>query len=81
MIVKRTDKFFNIKLSNSITQDKKGISLDDLFEGLNRKTSKKDKNLHGFGTQNMRRALEKYDGMLKSEAEEDAFTVSIMIPR
>ena len=79
--VKKTDQFFNIKLSNSIIQDKKSVSLDNLFDGSSRKTSKKDKNLHGFGTQNMKRAIEKYDGMLKSEAEEDTFTLSIMIPR
>lgn len=79
--IKKTDQFFNIKLSNSIIQDKKSVSLDNLFDGSSRKTSKKDKNLHGFGTQNMKRAIEKYDGMLKSEAEEDTFTLSIMIPR
>lgn len=79
--IKKTDQFFNIKLSNSIIQDKKGLSLDNLFDGSSRKTSKKDKNLHGFGTQNMKHAIEKYDGMLKSEAQEDTFTLSIMIPR
>lgn len=81
LLVKRTDKFFSIKLSNSVKEEKNGISLDKLFDGISRKTSKKDKNLHGFGTLNMKKALEKYGGMLKSEQEGDAFTVSIMIPR
>jgi hypothetical protein len=81
LLVKRTDKFFSIKLSNAVKEEKNGISLDKLFDGVSRKTSKKDKNLHGFGTLNMKKALEKYGGMLKSEQEGDAFTVSIMIPR
>ena len=72
LLVKRTDKFFSIKLSNSVKEEKNGISLDKLFDGISRKTSKKDKNLHGFGTLNMKKALEKYGGMLKSEQEGDA---------
>ena len=79
--VKKTDRFLSIKLSNSMVEDNSGITADRLFDGAVQKTSKKDKNLHGFGTLNMKKAIEKYAGMLKAEQGENEFVLSIMIPR
>jgi sensor histidine kinase regulating citrate/malate metabolism len=79
--VKKTDRFLSIKLSNSMVEDNSGITADRLFDGGVQKTSKKDKSLHGFGTLNMKKAIEKYAGMLKAEQGENEFVLSIMIPR
>ena len=81
LLVKKTDNFLDIVLTNSTLFKKNGIPADQLFEGVGRKTSKKDKNLHGFGIQNMMSSLEKYEGMLKANEEDNVFTLSILIPR
>ncbi len=50
-----------------------------LIDGLP-KTTKKDKNYHGFGTQSMKLITEKYNGFMKINASEHLFTVDIGIP-
>ena len=81
LIMKRTERFFSIKLINSMSDDENSGAAGKLFGEGGRITTKKDKNLHGFGTQNMKAAISRYDGMLKAEAEDGIFTLSIMIPR
>ena len=44
-------------------------------------TSKSDKDHHGFGLMNVRRAVEDYNGILKAESDEKSFTLSILMPR
>ena len=61
--MKRTDKFFSIKLSNTMSENEK------------------IKNIHGYGTQNMKTAISKYDGIEKTDADGGVYTLSIMIPR
>lgn len=75
--IKRTEKFFVIRVSNSM-QGKADV--DKMFEGQGY-TSKKDAEHHGFGLHNVRSAVEKYDGLLKAEAEEGWFNLSVLIPR
>ena len=79
--IKRTDKFFSILLSNSMTDDAKAEITDKLFKDGERITSKKDRSLHGYGTQNMKTTISKYDGIEKVEAGGGIFKLSIMIPR
>lgn len=79
--MKRTDKFFSIKLSNSMPDNDKSFDVTRLFGDGERVTSKKDRNLHGYGTQNMKAAISRYDGIEKVDAEDGIFTLSIMIPR
>lgn len=43
-------------------------------------TTKEDKLNHGFGTQSIRILVDKYDGYMKFSAEEDIFTLSILLP-
>ena len=81
LTAKKTDHFLNINLDNSMVSEKNGVSADNLFKGVGRKTSKKDKNLHGFGTINMKNTLEKYSGTLKAREEDNTFSLSIIIPR
>ncbi len=42
-------------------------------------TSKKDKENHGYGLLNIRRTVEKYEGIMKLKDEKDKFTIEILI--
>ena len=75
--IKRTDKFFVIKITNSAA---KKIDAGKLL-ATSGYTSKSDKDRHGFGLMNVRRTVEDYDGILKAESEDKSFTLSIMLPR
>ena len=75
--IKRTDKFFIIKIINS-TKAKADIGKLMSSSGY---TSKDDKEHHGFGLLNIRRSVENYNGVLKAEATDSTFTLSVMIPR
>lgn len=75
--IKRTDKFFVIKITNSAA---KKIDAGKLL-ATSGYTSKSDKDHHGFGLMNVRRTVEDYDGILKAESEDKSFTLSIMLPR
>lgn len=44
-----------------------------------KKTSKKDKNNHGYGIQNMRRVVEKYNGELIQQVKEGKFITLIQM--
>ena len=75
--IKRTDKFFVIKITNSA---EKKIDIGKLLS-TSGYTSKSDKDHHGFGLMNVRRAVEDYNGILKAESDEKSFTLSILMPR
>ena len=75
--IKRTDKFFVIKIVNSAN---KKVDIDKLFS-CSGYTSKSDKEHHGFGLMNVRRAIEDCNGILRAESDEKSFAMSIMLPR
>ena len=75
--IKRTDKFFVIKVKNSAT----GKTDADKLLSSSGYTSKKDKDHHGFGLMNIRHSVEGCNGILKAESDNDSFTLSIMMPR
>ena len=75
--IKRTDKFFVIKITNSSS---KKVDIGKLMSSSGY-TSKKDKDHHGFGLMNVRHAVENCNGILKAESEDTSFTLSIMMPR
>lgn len=77
LLIKRTEKFFVIKIVNSASGK---VDVEKLL-GSAGYTTKKDKDLHGFGLMNIRVAIEKSNGILKATSEEDKFTLSIMMPR
>ena len=77
MKIKRTEKFFIIKIANSAVQK---VDVEKLFMTAGY-TSKKDKEHHGFGLRNIAGTVEEYDGLLKAESEDNSFALSIMIPR
>ena len=79
--MKKTDKFFSVKLCNTMPEDEeKSMIALKLFED-ERVTTKKDKSLHGYGTQKMKATISKYDGIEKVETENGVFKLSILIPR
>jgi sensor histidine kinase regulating citrate/malate metabolism len=79
--MKRTDKFFSIVLSNSVYKKEDIRFTAILFGDGERVTTKKDRDHHGFGTQNMKATITKYDGIMKINNSDKEFTLSIVIPR
>ena len=75
--IKRTDKFFILKITNSSNGK---VDTGKLLS-TSGYTSKKDKDHHGFGLMNVRRAVESLNGLLKADSDENSFTLSIMMPR
>ena len=78
MNITRTPAFFLIKISNSCRPD---VDASRLFVDGEVYTSKKDRSLHGIGTQNIKNAVESYGGMVKAKAENSVFELSITLPR
>ena len=76
--IRRTDKFYHLKLENTSINE---TDTTTLFDEASHYTSKDDENIHGFGTKNMKHALEKYGGMLKADAGKGKFILTIIIPR
>ena len=79
--VKRTDKFFLIKLKNTMDMEEKTHILPKLFVDGEQITTKKDKAHHGFGVHNMKATILRYEGIEKVDIEDGVFTLSIVIPR
>ena len=75
--IKRTDKFFVIKITNSASGK---IDIEKLMS-TSGYTSKSDKEHHGFGLMNVRRTVEECNGILKAESLDSSFTLSVMMPR
>ena len=75
--IKRTDKFFVIKITNSVSHK---IDTEKLMS-TSGYTSKSDKDHHGFGLMNVRRTVEKCGGLLKAESDDRSFTLTIMLQR
>ena len=46
----------------------------------NRFTTKQNRELHGYGMQNMKKTVSKYGGEITADMEEDTFTVTIFLP-
>lgn len=73
--LKYTKNFYCIELMNSAD----GADIGKI-SGKGRYTTKKDAELHGYGLQNMKRTLEKYDSDMEIELAEGNFIVRMMIP-
>ena len=50
-----------------------------LVKGRLPETNKNDKSSHGFGTKNIRRIVDKYDGLINYHEENNVFCCDIMI--
>lgn len=56
------------------------VSRDVLAENPDLRTTKADKNAHGFGTKIVSQAVERCDGILNYSMEDGFFTVKVMLP-
>ena len=76
MTLKRSGQFWVINVGNSTDRQP---DIDEIQAGGY--TSKEDKGHHGFGLLNIRQTVEKQDGILKLETKEDAFSLTVMLPK
>ena len=67
-----------IRASNSCADD---VDCEALMQSGSHFTSKDDKELHGYGIGNIRRTIEKNDGMMKVSCADHVFTMEIILPR
>ncbi len=79
--MKKTERFFSIVLSNTMYRKEETGITAVLFGTDERVTTKHDRSLHGFGTQNMKATISKYDGIEKASSKDGIFTLSVIIPR
>lgn len=75
--IKRTQQFFVIKISNSMT------GKVDSAEMMSKTgyTTKSDTERHGFGLRNIENTVEKYSGIVKIDTNDGEFILTIMVPR
>ena len=76
--ITRTGSYFVFKLKNPCPED---LDAESLFDPNVIYTSKKDKRHHGFGTKNLLRTVNRYDGMVKAKREGREFELGITLPR
>ena len=76
--IKRTERFFVVRISNSTVGK---VDVEKLLINAGFTSKKKDTELHGFGLRNIKDTAAKYDGIVKAESREGEFTLSVMIPR
>lgn len=75
MTCKHTKNFYYIELKNSMRED-----MDiDFLEG-DRFTTKMHKEWHGYGMDNMKRTLKKYDSDMEIQKEAGMFVLKMVIP-
>ena len=90
-----TRNFYYIVLSNTMKESSVALRSKKRLEGKvayeqsteneqvvigSRYTTKKNKELHGYGLENMERTVKKYDGTMHIVQEKNRFTVTIMVP-
>ena len=87
MLVKLKKKGFFLGIATSRTKEELN-ELDELLENNyneneklgNRRTTKKDNFLHGYGISNIKNAVEKYNGTCTITKENEKFILKILIP-
>ncbi len=76
MTLKATNKLWLVRIINPVVVN---IDTHKLFN--NGFTTKKDKKHHGIGTNNIKRAVEKYGGAVDAKCKDNIFTLEILLPR
>lgn len=76
MRIKRTNSFYMIAMENSMARDK------DVTEVLTSKrfTTKKNKEIHGYGINNIKQTVAKYNGETTIDMQDGVFVLTIMLP-
>jgi len=75
--LKRTKNFYYIEIKNSMNEEL--VNIDEI---RNSKlfTTKKDKDIHGFGLESIKKIIHKHNGELELVADEHYFILRIIIP-
>lgn len=75
--LKRTKNFYYIEMKNSV--NKEFVNTDEIQTGK-LFTTKKDKDIHGFGLKSIQKILRNHNGELELGTEEGYFILRIIIP-
>lgn len=75
--LKRTKNFYFIEIKNSM--NKEMVNIDEIRNG-NLFTTKKDKDIHGFGIDSMKKIVHKHNGELEFVTDEEYFILRIIMP-
>lgn len=78
MNIRSTAQYWFISVVNPTAEQ---VDTKQLFQKKGGYTSKTDKERHGIGTYKMRQTVEAYGGVLKAEAQDQAFILEIMIDK
>lgn len=77
----KTDESYSFILSNSMKEDGSNLNIAKYFTENKRITTKKNRDIHGYGIQSMKAAIRKYNGSETVEVRDGVFILSIVIPR
>ncbi len=75
--LKRTKNFYYIEIKNSI--NKELINIDEIRSG-ELFTTKKDKEFHGFGLENIKKIIHNHNGELELDTDEEYFILRMIVP-
>ncbi|MDE6312149.1 MAG: GHKL domain-containing protein [Lachnospiraceae bacterium] len=73
--LRRTSNFYYVELSNAISESMQKLEFTRGF------TTKKNKQIHGYGLANMKNTLEKYGGTMNIAIERGIFHLKMTIPQ
>jgi len=76
MRIKRTPSFYVVAMKNSMSD----LNTYRSFPGVRRFTTKKNKDFHGYGLENIRKTVEKYGGETNVSIENNMFLLNIILP-
>ena len=77
MSMKKTEQFWVINVSNA-TKERPDIENMSRGEGY---TSKTDSLHHGIGIRNIKKTVEKREGIMKLDGGDERFSLTVMLPR
>ncbi len=75
--LRRTKNFYYIEIKNSI--NKEWVNIDEIRNGK-LFTTKKDKDIHGFGLESIKKIVHNHNGELELVTDEEYFILRIIIP-
>lgn len=72
LLMEKTRGYLRITIENSVTENPVRVNPNFL-------TSKKDRELHGFGMQIIQSVVDKYSGMMQMEGSDERFKISVLL--
>lgn len=78
MKIKRTNAFYCVTIENSMVEDT--VAKHMAFTEHSRFTTKKNRELHGYGLSNIQKAVKRYNGETSVEIKDNIFVLTILLP-